>query len=405
MLRTIQNEEKRLVKNRRRTPSALYGIVSVPEYQLAVSEQRGHRVYLLGLAAPNIQYPVGTLIREFSRDRSVGPEDEPSTVVGIYGTPDSRFGLTYEKDRLTQEVANYVVGSWNPLCDVIFPSDAEEIDHHLRMRPAAVSEFTETEFTYTYNGRELHQRPDEVTQIAATPTPTPVSLQQEHGFRLKSQIVLSNEAGHYNIDDCLLWASVSSGQDDPLDLSPVVEQPVARESARTSGRVSTPEWGTVSSSPLPFSDAFHVVAERLLEGVEYDSVSTLNSEPEVDLSLLPTWKDSGWSIAAAKLSEVRVQHPLAKQFALGVDGENPTPSVVNMVERIARAVEARTTDYIHSVDADGAFSFDAWLANGLFIMCEVDLYGEINAGLYRSPTGPQESFLPRITEDELLDNL
>ena len=110
-------------------------------------------------------------------------------------------------------------------------------------------------------------------------------------------------------------------------------------------------------------------------------------------------------MAAATLSEGRVQHLLARQFALGIDGETPTPSVVNMVDRIVRAVEAKTTDYVYSVDEDGAFSFDAWLANGLFIMCEVDLYGEISAGLYRSPTGPQESFLPCITEDEMLDNL
>ena len=110
-------------------------------------------------------------------------------------------------------------------------------------------------------------------------------------------------------------------------------------------------------------------------------------------------------MAGTILSEGRGQHQLARQFALGIDGETPLPSVVNMVQRVARAVEAKTTDYVYSVDEDGAFSFDAWLASGLFIMCEVDLYGEINAGLYRSPTGPQESFLSRITENELLDNL
>jgi hypothetical protein len=93
---------------------------------------------------------------------------------------------------------------------------------------------------------------------------------------------------------------------------------------------------------------------------------------------------------------------LVGEFALGLDGETPVPWVVSMVERIARAVESRTKGYVYSVDEDGAYSFDAWLPNGRFIMCEVDLYGEINTGLYHSPSGPQEMFLPRMTESELL---
>ena len=96
---------------------------------------------------------------------------------------------------------------------------------------------------------------------------------------------------------------------------------------------------------------------------------------------------------------------LARQFALGACGETPAPPVVEMVERISRAAGAGTTGLVQSVDEDGAFSFEAWLASGLFIMCEVDLCGEINAGLYHSPTGPRESFLPNVTEDELLSKL
>ena len=383
MLRTSENE--RPVKNSRRTSQARHGLVGISAYQLVVSEHRGRSVYLSSSVTSDIQGHV--------RD--------------LNGTLESQPGRADDDERSTLAAPSYIVGNWSsdPTGDVIPLSDAEETDFRPRMGVSAVSEFAEGKFTYTYSGRELNQGPDEIAQMAPTSTPGPVFLRQEHGFRVEFQMEFSNEPVHYDIHDLLSSASIPSERDDPWDLYSVVEQPVARRWARPPDRVSTPpEWGTVSSRPSSFPDPFPVVADRLLEGIPRRSVSDLNVDPEVDLNLRSIWEDSGWSMAVATLSKGRVQHQLAKQFALGIDGETPTPSAVNMVERIARSVEAKTTDYVYSVDEDGAFSFDAWLACGLFIMCEVDLYGEINAGLYRSPTGPQESFLPRITEQELLDN-
>ena len=97
------------------------------------------------------------------------------------------------------------------------------------------------------------------------------------------------------------------------------------------------------------------------------------------------------------------RHSITEQFARGVDGVIPKHSVADMVDRVVRLIEAKMKDYIYSVDDDGAFSFDGWLPNGLFIMCEIADDGEINAGLYHGRNGPDKAFLANITESELRD--
>ena len=320
------------------------------------------RMRLSGSVASDLSGPVRDRKREFSGARSNYP------VVIISGTPESWPGPADDNERstLATPTPDDVTGS-------SFPT-----------------------------GRELSQGPGEIAQMAPTSTPSPVSLREQYGFRVESQIELGNEPGHSGIHYLLPSASIPSERANPRALS-LIEQFLARVGDLPSGRVSTTDRGTVSSRPSPFSDPFPVVADRLVEGLPRHSVSDLNIDPEVDLSSRPTWEDPSWFMAAAILPQGWVQHQLTRQFALGIGGETPTPSVVNTVERIVRAVEDKTTSYVYSVDEDGAFSFDAWLDSGLFIMCEIDLYGEINAGLYHSPTGPQESFLPCITEDELLD--
>ena len=70
-----------------------------------------------------------------------------------------------------------------------------------------------------------------------------------------------------------------------------------------------------------------------------------------------------------------------------------------MVSRIAKVIDSKTISFIYSIDEDGAFSSDARLESGLFIMCEVDISGEINAELYHGPFGELERFLARTTKD------
>jgi hypothetical protein len=97
-------------------------------------------------------------------------------------------------------------------------------------------------------------------------------------------------------------------------------------------------------------------------------------------------------------------HPVAAEFALGSDGVTPEQSVVNMVDRVIRVVIEKAEDAECSVDDDGALSFETTLPDGLFIMCEVSLAGNINAGLYRDGTAVDlVKFLPYMTERDLLD--
>ena len=91
-------------------------------------------------------------------------------------------------------------------------------------------------------------------------------------------------------------------------------------------------------------------------------------------------------------------HPIAVEFSLGVHGEAVGTDLVNKVDRIIKALIAGTSDAEYSVDEDGAVSFEATLSSGLFIMCEVSLAGNINAGLYDGADGGLERFLTRPTE-------
>ena len=95
-------------------------------------------------------------------------------------------------------------------------------------------------------------------------------------------------------------------------------------------------------------------------------------------------------------------HPIAVEFSLGVHGEPVGTDLVNKVDRIIKALIAGTSDAEYSVDEDGAVSFEATLSSGLFIMCEVSLAGNINAGLYDGADGGLERFLTRPTEADLL---
>ena len=95
-------------------------------------------------------------------------------------------------------------------------------------------------------------------------------------------------------------------------------------------------------------------------------------------------------------------HPVAREFSSGANGITPEASVVRMVDRIIRAVIDQTHKPEYSVDCDGALSFETTLENGTFIMCEVSLAGNINAGLYHDADGDLERFMARATEEELL---
>ena len=95
-------------------------------------------------------------------------------------------------------------------------------------------------------------------------------------------------------------------------------------------------------------------------------------------------------------------HPIAKEFAEGVFERKPQAYHVAVIDRIMRAVEEKTKRAEYSVDDDGAVSFEATLRTGRFIMCEVSLAGNINAGIYTAADGDLVEFLACPSEEDLL---
>ena len=99
--------------------------------------------------------------------------------------------------------------------------------------------------------------------------------------------------------------------------------------------------------------------------------------------------------------------PIVEEFAAGVEGVVPSPEVVAMAGRLARAAIANTVEPELAVDVDGALSFDLRLNNGLLLLAELDLAGYFDASVYDDRNGKavRVQRLPRATEAQFLDLL
>ena len=95
-------------------------------------------------------------------------------------------------------------------------------------------------------------------------------------------------------------------------------------------------------------------------------------------------------------------HPAIREFAEGVDGERPSPEVVEMARRITLAAVDKTIEPEISVDVDGALSFDLRLANGLLLMAELEIRGGLDASIYDDKQGVLIKRLRNATDSELI---
>ena len=95
---------------------------------------------------------------------------------------------------------------------------------------------------------------------------------------------------------------------------------------------------------------------------------------------------------------------IVQEFAAGLDGVVPSPAVVAMAGRLARAAVANTVEPELAVDVDGALSFDLRLTNGLLLLAELDIAGYFDASVYDDKTRPavREQRLPQATEAQFL---
>ena len=220
---------------------------------------------------------------------------------------------------------------------------------------------------------------------------------------------------HGEIPDNLRWQSHTEGH----PLSALGEAKLAQiytGNETPHHRLREDDWSLLPNQGQPWS---RFIDEAVLAGYvtiitqptaadTFPTLSNPNTElaNEVDVQQWPIPHFPSPKVLGLQVSNetlVTQWHSVAREFSSGANGIVPNTDTVNMVDRIIRTVIDKTKGAEYSVDDDGALSFEAPLSNGLFIMCEVSLLGNINAGLYDGPDGDLDTFLARTTEVHLMN--
>ena len=110
-----------------------------------------------------------------------------------------------------------------------------------------------------------------------------------------------------------------------------------------------------------------------------------------------------------------VSHPVApgatnppaivREFAAGVDGVRPVRSVVDKAGRLVQAAMQGTMEPEIAVDVDGALSFDLRLSNGLLLLAELSIAGNLDASVYDDAAGERVQRLPQATAAQFMELL
>ena len=96
---------------------------------------------------------------------------------------------------------------------------------------------------------------------------------------------------------------------------------------------------------------------------------------------------------------------IVREFAAGVDGVRPGRSVVDKADRLVQAALQGTMEPEFAVDVDGALSFDLRLSNGLLLLAELSIAGNLDASVYDDAVGERVQRLPRATEAQFMELL
>lgn len=104
-------------------------------------------------------------------------------------------------------------------------------------------------------------------------------------------------------------------------------------------------------------------------------------------------------------SEERSHSAILREFAAGVEVVRPGRSVVAMANRLVKAALQRTVAPEIAVDVDGALSFDLRLSNGLLLLAELSVNGNLDASVYADAAGERAQRLPRATEGQFMELL
>ena len=129
---------------------------------------------------------------------------------------------------------------------------------------------------------------------------------------------------------------------------------------------------------------------------EWSDLTETVTSPQITERLEPTVEDIG------------TRHPVVDEFASGSQGKQPHSVVVDMAERIVQAAVEQTDDPDFLVDFDGALSVDLRMHNGLRVLAELTIAGELDVGFYVDSVGPgarEVKYLPEATVEELIGHL
>ena len=95
-------------------------------------------------------------------------------------------------------------------------------------------------------------------------------------------------------------------------------------------------------------------------------------------------------------------HPAIRAFSQGLEGVRPTFAVIDAASRIAATALDKTVEPEITVDVDGALSFDLRLADGLLVLAELDVNGNLDASVYDDRKGVLVKRLAQTTHSELI---
>ena len=96
---------------------------------------------------------------------------------------------------------------------------------------------------------------------------------------------------------------------------------------------------------------------------------------------------------------------IVREFAAGVDGVRPGRSVVDKADRLVQAALQGTIEPEIAFDVDGALSFDLRLSNGLLLLAELSIAGNLDASVYNDAAGERVQRLPQATAAQFMELL
>ena len=331
-----------------------YGVVAIPMPQSEVSHGRYRGTDHLGHFSPARPAYAGAGVQE---------------TVGIVTSSVSTRGRVHEGANSTMAPLSHFVGTISPFptSDLFRHFDAEEINFYPHLGDSVALSLGGSGHPIPHARMDSRQGPREIFRLGPAESPTlgVFSGSQPLGPGEDPHIDFGDDSKGRGVFSFLSSAAISNEWRNPQGLSAAPEQPPSP------GRFQSSDWCITANREIglgivsPFETALPAVADLLIEDMPRILVSDISITREVDPSVSFTWEDPDRSIPAEKLSVVPGKHQLASQFTLGIGGETPAPSVVDLVDRDKHEWETMVLEAFNSYygESDDDPEYQAWLAS------------------------------------------